>query len=132
MNSLFYNVLFASLLYMATPTYAQSIRTITLDTGFKDQQRTLLVALPNDYEQNTDAFYEVIYVFDSQAAAYFDTVHASIDFLQPTGCGYIVVGVPPPHYSDDYHRFHDFLPSSKHATTKIKYGMGNAEGFLDF
>jgi len=117
---------------MATPTYAQSIHTITLETGFKDQQRTLLIALPAGYEHSIDTFYEVIYVFDSQGTAYFDMVHASIDFLKPAGCGYIVVGVPSPHYSDDYHRFHDFLPESRHAATKIKYGTGNAAGFLDF
>lgn len=119
------------LLFMAT-TYAQTIQTITLDVGFKDQQRTLLISLPAGYEENTNTFYEVIYVFDSQGHEYFHMVHASVDFLQPAGCGYIVVGVPSPYYSEDYHRFHDFLPESRHEATKAKYGTGNVESFLDF
>lgn len=125
-------LLLVSSLFMATTTYAQSIQTITLDTGFKNQQRTLLISLPDGYESNESTFYEVIYVFDSQGQEYFDMVHSSVDFLQPAGCGYIVVGVPSPYYNEDYHRFHDFLPESRHAATKTKYGTGNVEAFLNF
>lgn len=132
MKSLISSLVLISLFFMATPSFAQHIQTITLDTGFKDQQRTLLIALPDGYETNSDVHYEVIYVFDSQGNSYFDIVHSSVNFLQPAGCGYIVVGVPSPYYSKDYHRFHDFLPESKHAFTKIKYGKGNVEGFLNF
>ncbi len=122
-------VLFFSMALLAT---AQHIKTLTLDTGFKDQQRTLLIALPDGYENNTGTYYEVIYVFDAQGPSYFDLVNSSIQFLQPAGCGYIVVGVPSPYYSEEYHRFHDFLPKSVHAETKVKYGEGNVENFLNF
>lgn len=120
------------LFFMTSITHAQYIKTLTLNTGFKNQQRTLLISLPDGYDNNPSTFYEVVYVFDAQGPSYFDMVHSSINFLQPAGCGYIVVGVPSPYYSEDYHRFHDFLPASIHAETKIKYGDGNVENFLDF
>jgi predicted alpha/beta superfamily hydrolase len=89
------------------------------------EQRELLVHLPNNYKQNTDLNYPVLYLLDGQRN--FSHTAGTLDFLNQDGNAseMIIVAIK------NTHRARDLTPT--YDENYNKWGMsGGANNFLDF
>ena len=60
--------------------FGQKIENIKLNSKILNQEREIWVYTPFGFDENKSKNYDVIYVFDAQARAYFDLVHSAINF----------------------------------------------------
>lgn len=96
--------------------------------------RQFLVYTPENYNEQTESDYDVIYVFDSQARSSFDLVHSLLHYsLQSQNdMNFIVVGVVSPFMPEiEYHRNNDFLPIPENIKMTTNY-YGSSDKFKQF
>jgi predicted alpha/beta superfamily hydrolase len=97
----------------------------SLSSKILGEQRDLLVYLPNNYKQNTDLNYPVLYLLDGQRN--FNHTAGTLDFLNQDGKAQemIIVAIK------NTHRARDFTPT--YDENYNKWGIsGGADNFLDF
>jgi len=94
--------------------FGQNIEHLKIQSDILGEEREIMVYTPRLYEESPNRKYEVVYVFDAQARQYFDFVHSSLTFLNPS-VPMIVVGI----ISEN--RDVDFLP---------KYNLPETAKFL--
>jgi predicted alpha/beta superfamily hydrolase len=114
------------LLYACCP--AQQIDTLSINSSFLKEQRTVIVYTPWQYRFNPNLHFDVLYVFDAQAREYFDMVTSTVAFQSNNICPMIIVGI----ISNDRNK--DFLPNNQIKATAEHYNghLGNADLFMSF
>jgi len=114
-------------LFCSVISFGQEIKQITIPSDAFGQPRQIWVYTPEGYTEETAKRFEVIYVFDAQARAYFDMVHSALNFLSLNN-PMIVVGI----VSNDRNK--DFFPKNDHEETAKKYynHLGDADKMLGF
>lgn len=119
---------------------AQSIARVEnakIDSKTLNQQREILIYTPVEYDIRQHEFFNVIYVFDSQAREMFDYVTSIIPFLTNANHdkSFIVVGITSPYNLKlDYSRSNDFLPvlTTEASINWYKPRYGNIDNFLNY
>jgi len=112
-----------------TFSFAGNIEELTINSKILSEERKLLIYLPDEYENNLEQKFDVVYVFDAQNRSYFDVVHSTINIQNYGLAPMIVVGI----ISEN--RNIDFLPVNEHRETKeqlMMTGFGNANSFKRF
>ena len=87
------NLLF---LLFSVLVFGQKIENIKLNSKILNQEREIWVYTPFGFDENKSKNYDVIYVFDAQARAYFDLVHSAIHFYNEGMFPMVVVGIVSP------------------------------------
>lgn len=111
------------------------VENVKIESAILQQERTILVYTPADYDWRKHEFFNVIYVFDSQNREFFDYTTSIISFLTDNIKSYIVVGITSPYNETlDYARNNDLLPELTTKASKKRYGnySGNASNFLTY
>lgn len=118
--------------------WAQSIarvENVKIQSKKLNQEREILIYTPTDYDERTNEYFNVIYVFDSQDREFFDYVSSIIYFIPENNKSFIVVGITSPYNKNlDYSRRNDFLPELESDSYKKQAGKyhGNADNFLEY
>ncbi len=115
--------------------YGQKIESKKIFSQILNQERTIWVYTPPEFDYYPEKKFEVIIVFDAQSREFFDFVHSSLSFIKPNGTSYVVVGITSPYNQEqDYSRNNDMLPEPIHLETFALHGnyLGNADNFLGF
>ena len=97
----------------------------SLPSKILGEQRELLVRLPNNYHQNTDLSYPVLYLLDGQRN--FNHTAGTLDFLNQDGKAQemIIIAIKNTHRARDYTPTYD--------ENYNPWGIsGGADNFLDF
>ncbi|MFT7096897.1 MAG: putative alpha/beta superfamily hydrolase [Glaciecola sp.] len=97
----------------------------SLPSKILDEQRDLLVRLPNNYHQNTALSYPVLYLLDGQRN--FNHTAGTLDFLNQDGKAQemIIIAIKNTHRARDYTPTYD--------ENYNRWGIsGGADNFLDF
>lgn len=126
---------FFSLINIITGQEIARIENLKINSKELNQTREILVYTPQSYNESPYAYYDVIYVFDSQNREFFDYTHSIISFLSDASKKFIVIGIPSPYNKElDYARNNDLLPYPKNVPIKDFYGgyAGNADHFLSY
>lgn len=109
-----------------------------LTSEFFQQPRTILIYTPQNYDESTEAEYDVIYIFDAQYRCWFDLctalLHASyVQEQDENWHDYIVVGVCSPWMPETgYNRNNDFLPQPVSTKSEGTANYGNSLNFKRF
>ncbi len=123
------------LAFISVSAFGQKIEAEKINSTVLDQERTLWIYTPWQYEEYPDKKLEIIYVFDAQVREYFDLVHSIVQFLGGEEFAFIVVGIESPFIEEkNQSRNKDFLPKATDQETIEKYGKfsGGADKFLSF
>jgi predicted alpha/beta superfamily hydrolase len=123
------------LAFISVSAFGQKIETLKINSTVLDQERTLWIYTPWQYEEYPEKNLEIIYVFDAQVREYFDLVHSTIQFLGGQEFAFIVVGIESPFIEEkNQSRNTDFLPKAIDKETIKKYDKfsGGADKFLSF
>jgi predicted alpha/beta superfamily hydrolase len=108
------------------------VEEVVLESAELGQKRQVLVYTPAHYQESKFSYYNVIYVFDAQDRALFDTANGITNLLTEGSQDFIVVGIKATWIEEEmYARNHDLLPSDTKRNMGPKSG-GNAEAFLAY
>ncbi|MEQ9297062.1 MAG: alpha/beta hydrolase-fold protein [Cyclobacteriaceae bacterium] len=130
-----YSIIFL-MFFKSAFAISQNIQQLTYYSEILDQDRSLLIYTPSEFNYSLDRKFEVIYVLDAQNREMFDFVHSSLRFISNQS-NFIVVGIQSPYLEIEdkvYGRNHDMLPTAKDENVKDKYfgtnSNGNADNFM--
>lgn len=109
-------------LFLAVGASAQEVarvKQISMKSDYFGHEREVLIYTPVGYDEYTETYYDVIYVFDAQWRSRFDLVHALCDYVCSTDPderkSFIVVGICSLSFPElDYYRNNDYLPMPLH------------------
>lgn len=96
--------------------------------------RQVLIYTPENYDEQTESEYDVIYVLDSQSRSSFDLVHSLMHYSVQTDndMNFIVVGIVSLFMPEiEYNRNNDFLPIP-HSQKMISNYYGSSDKFKKF